>query len=366
MDTGRDTSLSSLSFFPSSFLSKTLTSDDLQLLHLRQIIFVIMSPIPARCTLSSENMIAAQRQMMAHKIMQTKAAWTASRRSKAPSPHSPRYPMRDISDETRDQPQASRLSSRRMIMKTSPQNRPCSTTALNPKSKSPMSAQHYKNFRGENDESDHSISTATMTIFSQEQVLPPLHLPTFKPAVGCILETDFLVRCFITRLRAGVTVMKHCRSRFRRTSHSIVLLLEDNGETLTWKPVDEDPSSDDPSQERSSPTQDVAKACPRAKRLSLFTCREVRLATTPDAENPHYTGSAVLREKCNVGDAHKSFALVFGHRTLDITSTTEDQCKMLTEGFSALCYRLHVRMAEQRQARDQGMEQYRSRGCFRV
>ena len=316
-------------------------------------------------------MIAAQRQVMANKIMQTKAAWAANRRSKARSPNRPRYPLRDIYDEKRDQPQAlSHPSSRQVPTKIVPKAHPSSDAVQKiPTTKSSLSVHHYyKKFRGETDESDRSISTATMTIFSQERVSLPLHLPTFKPAVGCILETDFLVRCFVARLRAGVTVQKHCRSRFRKMSRSVVLLLEDNGETLTWKPVEEkDHLSDDPSQERSSQTQNFTKARPRSKRLSLFSCSEVRLATTPDSENPHFTGSSVLREKCNVADAHKSFALIFGHRTLDITSTTEDQCKMLTEGFSALCYRLHLQLAEQRRrARNQNREHHGSRGCFRI
>ena len=76
-------------------------------------------------------------------------------------------------------------------MKTVPKARPCSDVV--PKVPTTKSSPHhyYKKFRGETDESDQSISTATMTIFSQEQVSLPLHLPTFKPAVGCILETDF-------------------------------------------------------------------------------------------------------------------------------------------------------------------------------
>ena len=323
-----------------------------------------MTSMPSRCTQSSENMIAAQRQVMAYKIMQTKAAWASTRKSKALSPSRLRHPTRDISHENREQPQAPHSLNRPMIMKSPAKHHTSNSPSWVRMAKSPKSGQYYKEFHGDNDDGDHSISTATMTVFSQEQVLP-LHLPNFKPATGCILETDFLVRCFVARLRAGVTVRKHCRSRFRKSSRLIVLFLEDNGETLTWKPVDENSSSDVPSQAQSGQNGGVTKVPPRAKRLSLFTCREVRLATTPDSENPHFTGTAVLRDKCEAADAHKSFALVFGHRTLDITSTTEDQCKMLTEGFSALCYRLHVRLAEQRATRDQSREQQGSRGCFR-
>ena len=41
-------------------------------------------------------------------------------------------------------------------------------------------------------------------------------------------------------------------------------------------------------------------------------------------------------------NANISFALIFPKRTVDITSVTADQCKVLMEGFSALCFRLQV------------------------
>ena len=55
-----------------------------------------------------------------------------------------------------------------------------------------------------------------------------------------------------------------------------------------------------------------------------------------------YTGTPILRQKCEAANAHKSFALIFAKRTVDITSVTADQCKVLMEGFSALCFRLQV------------------------
>jgi len=55
-----------------------------------------------------------------------------------------------------------------------------------------------------------------------------------------------------------------------------------------------------------------------------------------------YTGTPILRQKCEAANAHKSFALIFPKRTVDITSVTADQCKVLMEGFSALCFRLQV------------------------
>jgi hypothetical protein len=53
-----------------------------------------------------------------------------------------------------------------------------------------------------------------------------------------------------------------------------------------------------------------------------------------------YTGTSVLRLKCEAANAHKSFALIFSTRTVDITAVTADQCKVLMEGFSSLCFRL--------------------------
>lgn len=42
----------------------------------------------------------------------------------------------------------------------------------------------------------------------------PMYLPTFKPATGCTNASDFIVRCFVARLRSGITVVKHGRSRW--------------------------------------------------------------------------------------------------------------------------------------------------------
>ena len=55
-----------------------------------------------------------------------------------------------------------------------------------------------------------------------------------------------------------------------------------------------------------------------------------------------FTGTTILRQKCEAANAHKSFALIFPKRTVDITAVTADQCKVLMEGFSALCFRLQV------------------------
>lgn len=168
--------------------------------------------------------------------------------------------------------------------------------------------------------SGQSISTATQT----HEVLMPMYLPTFKPATGCTNASDFIVRCFVARLRSGITVVKHGRSRWCK-SRLRVLHIHSDGRSLSWKPAEGEPASGK-----------------RPPQLDLTTCTEVRHAWSPDPQNPVYTGTPVLRHKCEAANAHKSFALVFAHRTVDITAVTADQCKVLMEGFSALCFRLQV------------------------
>ena len=55
-----------------------------------------------------------------------------------------------------------------------------------------------------------------------------------------------------------------------------------------------------------------------------------------------FTGTPILRQKCEAANAHKSFALVFPRRTVDITVMTADQCKVLMAGFSVLCFKRQV------------------------
>lgn len=165
-----------------------------------------------------------------------------------------------------------------------------------------------------------SMSTATQT----HEVLMPMYLPTFKPATGCTNASDFIVRCFVARLRSGITVVKHGRSRWAK-SRLRILHVHNDGRSLSWKPAEGEPSSSK-----------------RPPKLDLSTCTEVRHAWSPDPQNPMYTGTSILRLKCEAANAHKSFALIFPTRTVDITAVTADQCKVLMEGFSALCFRLQV------------------------
>ena len=165
-----------------------------------------------------------------------------------------------------------------------------------------------------------SLGTATQT----HEVRMPMLLSTFKPATGCTNASDFVVRCFVARLRSGITVVKHGRSRWCK-SRLRVLHVHPDGRSLSWKPALGEPSSGK-----------------RPPKLDLTSCREVRHAWSPDPENPMFTGTPILRQKCEAANAHKSFALIFPKRTVDITAVTADQCKVLMEGFSALCFRLQV------------------------
>ena len=172
----------------------------------------------------------------------------------------------------------------------------------------------------QNMSSGQSLSTATQT----HEVRMPMYLPTFKPATGCTNASDFIVRCFMARLRSGITVVKHGRSRWCK-SRLRILHIHPDGRSLSWKPAQGEPTSSK-----------------RPPKLDLTTCLEVRHAWSPDPQNPMYTGTPILRQKCEAANAHKSFALIFPKRTVDITSVTADQCKVLMEGFSALCFRLQV------------------------
>lgn len=172
----------------------------------------------------------------------------------------------------------------------------------------------------QNISSAQSLSTATQT----HEVRMPMYLPTFKPATGCTNASDFIVRCFVARLRSGITVVKHGRSRWCK-SRLRILHIHPDGRSLSWKPAMGEPTSSK-----------------RPPKLDLTTCLEVRHAWSADPQNPMYTGTPILRQKCEAANAHKSFALIFPKRTVDITSVTADQCKVLMEGFSALCFRLQV------------------------
>ena len=184
-----------------------------------------------------------------------------------------------------------------------------------------------------------SLSTATQT----HEVRMPMYLPTFKPATGCTNASDFIVRCFVARLRSGITVVKHGRSRWCK-SRLRILHVHSDGRSLSWKPALGEPSSSK-----------------RPPKLDLSTCTEVRHAWSPDPLNPMFTGTPILRQKCEAANAHKSFALIFPKRTVDITAITADQCKVLMEGFSALCFRLQVAnlAGRGRQQAEGGAKDYR-------
>ena len=146
-------------------------------------------------------------------------------------------------------------------------------------------------------------------------------VPNFKPATGCTDASDHVVRCFLARLRAGMTVIKHNRSRWSKSQLRILYVLPD-GRTLTWKAMD----------------GEIDKG--KRPKLDLSKCLEVRHAWTPDPETRKQLGTSTLRKRCKDGSANKSFSLIFHKRTLDLTALSSDQCRVLMEGFSALAFRL--------------------------
>jgi len=183
---------------------------------------------------------------------------------------------------------------------------------------------YYGATPGRDDMLQHSSAASLSTATQSHEVRMPMYLPNFRPATGCTNASDFIVRCFVARLRAGITVVKHGRSRWCK-SRLRVLHVHSDGRSLSWRPAQGEPTSNK-----------------RPPKLDLSTCLEVRHAWSPDPLNPMFTGTPILRSKCEASNAFKSFALIFPRRTVDITAVTADQCKVLMEGFSALCFRLQV------------------------
>jgi len=180
---------------------------------------------------------------------------------------------------------------------------------------------------------------------------------------------DFLLETFLSRLRAGVAVYQHISPNHERSlalacgapiyihndyppPSPIVLLLDKDGETLIIKRF----KGSESSAAARSTTHNVLgfKQKKQENIIKLYECEEVRLASTADPMYPthFYTGTAVLRDSCPARDIPQSFSLILRgsaedrrrhrERTLDITCTTLDQCKILTAGFSSLCYYVHV------------------------
>ena len=80
----------------------------------------------------------------------------------------------------------------------------------------------------------------------------------------------------------------------------------------------------------------------RSAKMDLLKCTEVRHAWSKDPDTRKKLGTAVLRNRCKDGSASKSFSLIFNKRTLDMTALSTDSCKLMMEGFSALCFRLQM------------------------
>jgi hypothetical protein len=167
-------------------------------------------------------------------------------------------------------------------------------------------------------------------VVEERRKLRGVAVPNFKPADGCTNASDFIVRCFSARLRTtGFTVLKHNQSRWSKSQQRVLYLLPD-GKTLTWK----------------VPEGEKEKSKGMRPKLDLTKCKEIRHAWTKDPSTRKKTGTAVLRSKCREGMAGKSFSLIFAKRTLDVTAYSNDQCKVMLEGFSALCFRLQLDQME--------------------
>mmetsp|Transcript_14740 Transcript_14740/g.21743 ORF Transcript_14740/g.21743 Transcript_14740/m.21743 type:complete len:298 (+) Transcript_14740:44-937(+) len=176
-------------------------------------------------------------------------------------------------------------------------------------------------------------------------------LPLFRPAFGCTDTSDFLVRSFVVRLRTGIRVIKHAHSPHAHPRSQVrILHLHSDGKSITWSPeqlpaADESSSRKFKSSSANNNNNRSSKNTNKKKHrrgLDLTTCREVRYALGP---RPlfHKKGTKVLRECCHHrSDIEKSFSLHFPGRTLDITAATTDQCQVLLNGFSALCFRLRI------------------------
>ena len=151
----------------------------------------------------------------------------------------------------------------------------------------------------------------------------PVAVPKFTPGVNCTNASDYVVRAFVARLRLGITVIKHNHSRWSKSQQRELVLLPD-GRSLTWKPIAGE------------------KDKGRRPKMDLLKCTEVRHAWSKDPDTRKKLGTAVIRSRCKDGSASKSFSLIFHRKTLDMTAMSTDCCKMMMEGFSALCFRLQM------------------------
>jgi hypothetical protein len=166
-------------------------------------------------------------------------------------------------------------------------------------------------------------------------------IPDFLPAANCGNAADYILRWFTARMRLGFTILKHNRSRWSKSQKRILCLLSD-GKTLSWKPVEG--SAGETSEKGKRPKLDLTK------------CKEVRHAWSPDPETRKALGTSVMRKRVKEGCESKSFALIFSKRTLDMTAMTADQCKVMMEGFSALCFRLQMDQLQQQQQQQQSSD----------
>lgn len=195
--------------------------------------------------------------------------------------------------------------------------------------------EHKNNHIDNDDENSDNGSVSTsesickISHLQNDIIRAPIDFVPFRPVSGCIDASDYTVRCFVVRLRRGITVVKHSR-KLPSKSHLRVLQIHPDGRSLTWSEKDD----------KQKPSRLHHKS--KLPRMDLMECLEVRHALADDPKNEKYTGTEVLRTKCKPEEAFRSFSLIFKRRTVDFTAMTSDQCKFLMQGFSALCLRLQI------------------------
>eukprot|EP00566_Odontella_aurita_P006996 CAMPEP_0113561780 /NCGR_PEP_ID=MMETSP0015_2-20120614/20163_1 /TAXON_ID=2838 /ORGANISM="Odontella" /LENGTH=742 /DNA_ID=CAMNT_0000463607 /DNA_START=175 /DNA_END=2406 /DNA_ORIENTATION=- /assembly_acc=CAM_ASM_000160 len=166
-----------------------------------------------------------------------------------------------------------------------------------------------------------SLSTQTAT--QTHEVRMPMYLPTFKPATGCTNASDF----------------KSDASLLASAQASLLSSMADRGGASPAFAYSMFTPTGGPYVETGAGGAVQLKKAPKTGPEHV---PGGKARVEPDPLNPMFTGTHILRQKCEAANAHKSFALVFPKRTVDITAVTADQCKVLMEGFSALCFRLQV------------------------
>lgn len=158
-------------------------------------------------------------------------------------------------------------------------------------------------------------------------------IPHFELAENVYDVSDFTVVTFVARLRLfGFNVTKYGRGSFFSTRQR-TLRLNPDGISISCIPHHKE--------RRLRLRKGYA-----TERFNLMECLGVRHAWTKDPDSRtklvQKSGTKNLRHKGRKSSMYRSFSLIFPHRTLDLAASTSDQCFILMQGFSALCFRLQL------------------------